>query len=178
MLASGKHGSYLQGMETGWANSLRLKSIALHGSYLQGMETYNKKRNKYFERCTDPTYKEWKRITRNAISTLSAARILPTRNGNVMVSEPSEVFITARILPTRNGNGKRVTSTSSRNTMHGSYLQGMETHHSILIETVSQLARILPTRNGNRLTKDLYNPATSSHGSYLQGMETCLYITY
>ena len=59
------HGSYLQGMETKGARLiLDADIVSGHGSYLQGMET-SFRISLYSLRClrTDPTYKEWKRLS-------------------------------------------------------------------------------------------------------------------
>ena len=53
-----------------------------HGSYLQGMETSLLISVAFFECCTDPTYKEWKRNNGKLFVANGLARILPTRNGN------------------------------------------------------------------------------------------------
>ena len=83
---------------------------------------------------------------------LTVARILPTRNGNILRYQISNLFSNlARILPTRNGNhGMAALALTFLWHRHGSYLQGMET---VLDKTPAFLlcktARILPTRNGN-----------------------------
>ena len=147
-LVSAKHGSYLQGMETDkfW------KGLA---AYLGTDPTYKEwKRNTGCilggnRGSTDPTYKEWKlSIGLGIFGQLSSARILPTRNGNLMI--PVKLSFICR---------------------HGSYLQGMETLLNSVWRAVLTAARILPTRNGN-WDQGMIAEAEAEHGSYLQGMET------
>ena len=57
------HGSYLQGMETVNSHIAIPTPAIMHGSYLQGMETVGVYIICHgFTSCTDPTYKEWKRV--------------------------------------------------------------------------------------------------------------------
>ena len=78
----------------------------------------------------------------------------------------------ARILPTRNGNmiwGME----ALLHPWHGSYLQGMETPFTKFLSVWGIGARILPTRNGNsKFPLKRFNKSIVKHGSYLQGMET------
>ena len=58
------HGSYLQGMETVYDIEVSGSFLFLkHGSYLQGMETVSITLQHKRPIRTDPTYKEWKRLT-------------------------------------------------------------------------------------------------------------------
>ena len=82
--------------------------------------------------------------------------------------------MTARILPTRNGNMSGLMNRYQCFSMHGSYLQGME--------TAFLLALFLLSCDRTDPTYKEWKPEASSlnrwpillHGSYLQGMETLI----
>ena len=81
----------------------------------------------------DPTYKGWKQELKCIGHDFGmAALILPTRDGNSLLSPPSPSDNLALILPTRDGNSR-----------------GLASRLWLL------LALILPTRDGNPGTKNL-----------------------
>ena len=99
---------------------------------------------------TDPTYKEWKLPENSIMVRHRRARILPTRNGNLLDSLMLRAGRLARILPTRNGNHK---------TRIHNHLYEVGTD-----PTYKEWKRVTPARHGTKPPKE--------HGSYLQGMET------
>ena len=125
---------------------------------------------------TDPTYKEWKPLFLLAIELCEATRILPTRNGNgfsrrrsvsrtLRYTDPTykewkPVCLQVNCFPRLNTDPTykewkllfQQDILSNLLSIHGSYLQGMETK---IIYINFQMIR--------------------THGSYLQGMETMLY---
>ena len=100
---------------------------------------------------TDPTYKEWKPGFKGLSSGITWLGTDPTYKEWKLVLRLFMILNEgmARILPTRNGN-QFWHGYWGAPTLHGSYLQGMETLLSEKGEQVGyEGARILPTRNGN-----------------------------
>ena len=104
----------------------------------------------------------------------NAARILPTRNGNLFLYQLSTIPLPcARILPTRNGNGSQFQASGGLTAAHGSYLQGMETiMSSILWYGMRPHGSYL--QGMETITPPCFRVIVCKHGSYLQGMETLL----
>ena len=145
-----KHGSYLQGMETHFLHLVYLLNFP-HGSYLQGMET-----GMAFIEVGPET---------------SMTRILPTRNGNFFGLWHCTLW-NAHTDPTyKEWKPFWFNASCKRFSLHGSYLQGMETNFCNYDVTVGNdtdptYKEWKPHMVANLYTKPL------PHGSYLQGMET------
>ena len=122
-------------------------------SYLQGMETSELFFSLFDYSGFDPIYKGWKLRNNGFISfNLHQALILPTRDGNILISTGCSPQTLALILPTRDGNRSH-----------------------LLEEIPYDPALILPTRDGNRCSKIGFNFSLALW-SYLQGMETFIVI--
>ena len=195
----GRHGSYLQGMETYFPlvpqfqyskrtrilptrNGNILIPIAkysLHSLYTDPTyKEWKPNANVCFEggsSNTDPTYKEWKQLSANPMVNIFFiwTRILPTRNGNSSLESICITGIVTRILPTRNGNPESAVSRPKISR----------------INTDPTYKEWKPNKGGRPGKKRLPHGSylqgietsvryrlplrTPLHGSYLQGMETC-----
>ena len=122
-------GSYLQGMETATPEKTHFRPNIELGSYLQGMETL---------------------FSVIPLTSVSFARILPTRNGNP-AGKATGYFLRLSSDPTYKEWKRSSIGESGRSflTALGSYLQGMETTAHTPNRAEAHKARILPTRNGN-----------------------------
>ena len=104
--------------------------LQLHGSYLQGMETEDCiDEDKFKRESTDPTYKEWKQETRKLMKMLQhAARILPTRNGNLCMKMCRKQKKICTDPTYKEWKPLYEDVQKAKEDLHGSYLQGMETY--------------------------------------------------